>query len=195
MTSNKQSTFAFMRRWVLFSMLGWIAGAAVAMALGGLLTPLVPPGPGSRDWVPNLLLGPAIGAAVAFVEWRWLRRSMQVSGFWVWAGVIGFAVPLLAAPILELAGFADQWLGVGLLLGGVLTGIMQTPLLKSHAPKPIIWMWANTLAWTFLAFVILLTDKLRLGWIGLLLAMIVFGVATGFGFLKISKPEGEAIAA
>ena len=68
----------FWLQWVLASMLGFAAGAAMGNAV--------------TDWAFTALFG-AVGG---FMQWLVLRRQIAAAGWWVLASTLGFAIAPIA---------------------------------------------------------------------------------------------------
>ena len=125
----------FWLQWVLASMLGFAAGAAMGNAV--------------TDWAFTALFG-AVGG---FMQWLVLRRQIAAAGWWVLASTLGFAI----APIAAIAGVMAMSqvmsldgnpMAAPILLGvlfGVLSAIMPWLVLRRQVARAGWWVPAHLL--------------------------------------------------
>ena len=125
----------FWLQWVLASMLGFAAGAAMGNAV--------------TDWAFTALFG-AVGG---FMQWLVLRRQIAAAGWWVLASTLGFAI----APIAAIAGVMAMSqvmsldgnpMAAPILLGvlfGVLSAIMPWLVLRRQLARAGWWVPAHLL--------------------------------------------------
>ena len=125
----------FWLQWVLASMLGFAAGAAIGNAVA--------------NWIFTALCG-AVGG---FMQWLVLRRQIAGAGWWVLASTLGFAI----APIAALAGVMAMSqvmsldanpMAAPILLGvlfGILSAIMPWLVLRRQVARAGWWVPAHLL--------------------------------------------------
>jgi hypothetical protein len=125
----------FWLQWVLASMLGFAAGAAMGNAV--------------TDWAFTALFG-AVGG---FMQWLVLRRQIAAAGWWMLASTLGFAI----APIAAIAGVMAMSqvmsldgnpMAAPILLGvlfGVLSAIMPWLVLRRQLARAGWWVPAHLL--------------------------------------------------
>ena len=140
----------------------WIVATSGALVLGYFLACVVADicqlfFSGGKET--NLVVAPCIAVVVGCAQWMLLRERIAVSGWWVLACAIGVGSPLVIEEILRGAGFLPDWtrgsggtflamtiLGI---LGGLLSGLLQMPLLRPHFTKASWWILASCIGWGF----------------------------------------------
>jgi hypothetical protein len=136
--------------WVLATLLGWAVGLSSLFFLLSLLIRLLEPSLGTA-LLRMLVVGALTGGAAGVLQWLVLRRRVSQSSGWILASVVGYAV----GAVVVLLGL---WLDASrttllLLLGarggvfGVLVGVMQWLVLRSHLAHAGWWIVASILGW------------------------------------------------
>ena len=150
----------------------------------------------------NALMHIFSGAVLAFgtglLQKELLKKYFQAPFFWMWSLVIGFVMAELIAGIVlwkmdiyrGLINFlnTDSHLPEASIfaLAGLISGILQSSLLKHHFRNRFYWILASTLGWGIL---ILSTSA---GFIAFIPGAIIYGALTGFIFVKLLKPINPA---
>ena len=159
-------------KWMLASGIGYPLGLLVAFPLSyGLVNRVYPK-------ESNLILGLCIGLVVGLLQWRVLRRRADISARWVGASALGMAIPFVLLVLLAELGFGPVRLfahpmlndvvalAIPMAFGGLLTGLLQVPLLKPFGDRAPLWIAVSTVAWGISIF-------------GLWLGGVILGVVTG----------------
>jgi len=131
---------AFLTKWVLFTTGACILSLPVVIVLPQL-------GAG-------LVTAACVGAIVAYAQWLVLSRRIALSRWWVLAGAVSLGLTFPIGFSLSRAGFLPQFLAetaigptvVGVVVG-LLSGILQMPLLKPHFTNAIWWVPASSVGW------------------------------------------------
>lgn len=201
---------SFLAKWILVT-----SGAVIlALPVAIIVPQLFPPIP----WAQNLAVTPIIGAVVGCAQWLMLRKRIALSGWWVLACAIGLGLPPIVESIASGVGLLPHfpggdggrilgWTSLGI-IGGLLSGLLQMPLLKPHFAKAGWWIAASSTGWglcllaasTIPALATLVSSSVDgssnivvgvltglTSFVGGLLFPISLGVATGVGLLWIAK--------
>ena len=159
-----------------------------------------------------MVVGLCIGAVVGYSQWFLLRKQIAISGWWGLACAIGLGVPfIIGVPLDELRLLphlpGGRILGetIIFIIGGLLSGLLQVPLLRPHFAKAGWWILASSIGWgiCFLPFslvdplVLLVTSNMGpipaavvtglLFFVGEAVGLILLGVVTGVCLLWIPK--------
>jgi len=201
---------SFLAKWILVT-----SGAVIlALPVAIIVPQLFPPIP----WAQNLAVTPIIGAVVGCAQWLMLRKRIALSGWWVLACAIGLGLPAIVNLIASGVGLLPHfpggdggrilgWTSLGI-IGGLVSGLLQMPLLKPRFAKAGWWIAASSAGWglsllaasTALALVTIVSSSVAGSssivaailtgltfFAGGLLFPISLGVATGVGLLWIAK--------
>jgi hypothetical protein len=197
-------------QWIALTVLGLVAGLALALPLGVPIFAIA----GAMVGTPIVLS--IVGLSLGTAQWPIIRRHMSSSRWWVFASTLGMALGLTAGVILvEQIGRAIvggpvnfRTLGVtaralsfgtiGLMAGGSL-GLAQWLVLRRHAQNCKRWVRVN--AWSLgagLACSSLLSDALmvRPGSLAGTFILLVIGSAfagayTAKALLEIFPPSAQ----
>ena len=196
----------FLAKWIAVTCGGFVLGLPVSFIVAHIGQAFLW---GGKET--NLAVAPCIGAAVGCAQWLMLRSRIAVSGWWVLACAIGVGVPFMVPIILDEVGFLPHLPGGKILgfaivgiIGGLLSGLLQMPLLRPHFAKAGWWILASSIGWgvCWLSFVILrigdrllssITGEIAPFVVGLVVFLalpmgpILLGVVTGVGLLWIAK--------
>lgn len=131
----------FWASWVMRT----LAGYAFGFLLGFVLA----------HFVGEVALGVGIGALTGYLQWRALRHHVQRSGRWVWAGIVGLTVGLGLYQVgayvwgypLDSSPRGMLGLGLGLALGGAMTGLLQERVLRRQVGRSMWWVPACAFGW------------------------------------------------
>jgi hypothetical protein len=142
-------------QWVALTVLGLVAGLALALPLGIPIFAIL----GAMAGTP-IVLG-VVGLSLGTAQWPIIRRHMASSGWWVVASTLGLAIGLTAGVILVeqigramiggqvnfrmlgVAGRAASFGTIGLVAGAAL-GLAQWLVLRRHAPGCGQWVRINS---------------------------------------------------
>ncbi len=174
-----QAELKFFIRWVRSTFFGYLSGFVIII-LGGIVGDLIGI-PGS-----DFIIGIGMGAGIGYAQGRQARQWLGATWPWVWATVIGLGVPfvledLLSATGIEFDGLHSLQLDVAIC--GLLVGLLQLRLLRSHSDRAIWWVPVCVVGWTLAAWTASVNfigewdAILNLGMI--LMGGVVLGVVTG----------------
>ncbi|MCA9258712.1 MAG: hypothetical protein KDA61_05915 [Planctomycetales bacterium] len=139
----------FLLKWTLFTSGAFLLSLPLIVILPQLL-PL-------PDWAGVLGGTTLIGAMVGYAQWLVMKKRVPLSGWWVFACAVGMGLPPVASSLASrfgaavslpegAAGKSLSWTAVGV-LGGLISGILQKPLLERHLPKTGWWIVASAAGW------------------------------------------------
>ena len=195
----------FLAKWILVTSGACVLGLPVSFIVAAIFNIVYPK-------ETNLVVAPCIGAMVGYSQWLVLRKQIAVSGWWGLACAIGLGVPFIVGEILDEVGFLPHLPGgkiLGLtivgIIGGLLSGLLQMPLLRPHFAKAGWWILASSIGWGICCLAFSILDPLGalvasnmggiplvvvtglLVFVGLTMGPILLGVVTGVGLLWIPK--------
>jgi len=144
-------------QWVGLTMLGLVAGLALALPLGVPIFAVV----GAMAGTPLVLS--IVGLGLGTAQWPIIRRHFSGSWLWIVASALGMAVgltvgvtlveqvgrALIGGPVnFRMLGVAGRSLSFGVIgvLGGGSLGLAQWLVLRTHAPDSKAWIRIN--AWS-----------------------------------------------
>jgi hypothetical protein len=178
-------------QWMALTVLGLVAGLALALPLGVPIFAVV----GAMAGTP-LVLG-IVGLSLGTAQWPIVRRHFSQSWLWIVVSAIGMALGLTAGVVLveqvgravvggpvnfRMLGVAGRALSFGVIgaMGGGFLGLAQWLVLRRHAPMCRAWIQVN--AWSLgagLACGSILADAimLRPGSLGSAAILLVTGSA------------------
>jgi len=145
--------------------------------------------------------GVIIGLSIGFIQLRLLRKIFNVSSFWLYSIVIGFIMVELIAGIIcwkldinrgDLSVLEGDSLGHSLVLSitGLMTGIIQFPLLIKHFKRSAYWIAASTVAWGISILLSAIDTGSEIGvLLFLILGILLYGALTGATLMWILKPK------
>ena len=141
-TNQKDIGWGFWLAWVLASMVGYVLGALIAMSVPYALLPVF--GVTEEFGIVHLVtFGTLLGAIGGCVQWAVLRGKVAVSGRWVLASALGFAI---AGGTLGAIGIHENYAMAGILfaaLFGIAGGIMQWLVLRQQFVRAGLWILAS----------------------------------------------------
>ncbi len=181
--------------WVRASWLGWLLGIPIVVALA-LLGEAVHIG-GSQ-----VLVGMGMGAGIGLMQGRIIRRVIHKSALWICSCIVGLGTPFLITDISTAVGWKLPYsLPVAIIVGGLLIGIWQAVILRSHVRKAGLWIIASVIGWMLAAGTAALADSLprthvlrgiwgALAYLGLVAAGgLVLGIITGLSLEWLLRNE------
>lgn len=130
-------------KWIKATAIGWLSGIILVLLLA-----MVFEGMGIHSM--QFFMGIGMGAGVGFMQWHVLRKILAINKNWILAAVTGMSVPFLLFDLLQI--FAGVKLGPDYILYSVsiaalLTGILQSLILKKFTPAANLWVAANIMGW------------------------------------------------
>lgn len=144
------------RQWVLYCTTGWITGVILILILSGWLDSL-----GIENM--QFYTGTGMGAGIGFMQWLILKKKYGIGLNWFWLSVAGMTLPFIAADLLY-SGQSEFKLGICVTTGALITGFLQSHLLKNKFRYTFSWITTTWLAWTLAALPVLFisfTMKIR----------------------------------
>ena len=179
MSEGKVDNRRIFSRWVRATWIGWILSIPLIAAFA-LLGEAV--GIGGAQ----VLVGIGLGTGIGLMQGRVIRSVLHRFAPWFWSCAIGLAVPFLAADIVKATGrefaYSQQ---ASVALGGIVVGIWQSFILRSHLHRTRWWIVGSAVGWTLAAATAASADflsrskSLR----GLWGALIYLGLITGGGLI------------
>jgi hypothetical protein len=139
-TERAQVGWRFWIGWVLASTVGLAVGFTIGFAVGLVVDYDV----GS---VLGIVLGGAVfGAALGTAQWLVLHKRVSLSGWWVLASTVGWAVGLAVGRAVALVVDDAQIFAIVLAVGGASAGIAQWIVLRRHVTQAGWWVLASIVA-------------------------------------------------
>jgi len=166
-------------RWVRGTFFGYLLGF-VLILVGGIVGDLVGL-PGS-----DFMVGIGMGVGVGYMQGRALKPWLGAPSRWVWATAIGLGGLFLVEDLVAVAWteFDNMHsLQLDVAIGGLLVGLLQRRILRSHSRGADWWIPASVAGWALAAWTASVTFSgavdavLNLGMI--LMGGVVLGVVTG----------------
>ena len=169
----------FFIRWVRATFAGYLLGF-VLIILGGIAGDLI----GMPE--SQFIVGVGMGAGVGFAQGRMARKWLGATRHWALASFIGLGVPFVMFDLVT-AGLSGSYnllaLALDVAIAGLLVGLLQRRILRSHTDRANWWVPACVIGWTLAAWTASATPAggqdalLNLGMI--LSGGVVLGVVTG----------------
>ena len=140
------TSWSFWGRWVVATCIGWVLGIIMAFALSYQVVNLFYPEE------TNLIVGPVLGASVAFAQMIAARRLVSLTYRWVWGAAVGLGIPFIVAVLIDeiwlgTSETSEMWLLLVVAAGGALTGVLQARALRPHTPRAQWWILASLMSW------------------------------------------------
>lgn len=185
-------TNQFFKRWVIATILGWLLGFTLVVALAFAIESI-----GLSGY--QFFIGIGIGLGVGYMQGRIMQFYLGIGHQWMIASTVGMG---LAFTLFDLGNalftvFPEYNLLSTVALGGVLTGLAQYFILKKQFQNAVLWIPISLIGWTLAGGLIRLSEVIeKTGLSGLPAALIVLviltvgassvlGLITGFGLKKI----------
>jgi hypothetical protein len=205
--NSKQEKLKFFINWTFFSLgiiiLGYLVGGIALLFIHGAFgfnqydmgTPL-------SQTLGHIAAGALLGLAVGFFQRSFLKKIFNVPVLWIYAPIIGFVVTELVSGILlphmginraEIKFFEYETPGgppgesLIYAIAGLLTGLIQWPLLRRYYSRSVLWVLASTLGWG-ICFMITMISV----W-AFFLGTLLYGVVTGAALMWIMRRKLENI--
>jgi hypothetical protein len=171
--------------WSKITVYGWAIGIVLIIVVSSFLDAL-------RIEGLQFYIGLCMGGAVGLAQWMMLKKYVRISVNWIWCSMFGMAVPFAFVDII-LTELVNYKLLIGIGLGGLSTGFLQSYLLRNHVKYHGQWVIGCFMGWMLAGTTVLLvnvTMKFRPeGYLNLVLALlnlilllaggIVLGLITG----------------
>lgn len=177
------------KSWIMACFWGWLIGIVLILLLSGMLEAL-----GTEDL--QFYVGLGMGAGVGLAQWLWLKRRFPVAPLWILLSALGMCLPFLLMDFMPVPDGSYK-LPLSVVLGGLITGRLQSQLLKKETALAAGWMMGSLLAWSLSSVAVLLVNFTMMlkaeGILNLLLAflnlmlILLGGVVLGFVSGKVLK--------
>ena len=190
--TNKEK-FHFWTSWTFLSLaiiiLGYIVGGIALLLIHGAF------GYNQYDWgtplsqtLGHVAAGAVLGLSVGFFQRSFLKKLFHVPAFWIYAMIIGFVViELISGIILSRMGINRGEIkffeyetpgyppGESLIyaIAGLLTGLIQWPILSRSFSHSVFWVPASTLGWGICFMITMISVS------AFLLGALLYGAITG----------------
>ncbi|MGH7554557.1 MAG: hypothetical protein ACREMQ_16245 [Longimicrobiales bacterium] len=150
-TGNVDARFA--RRWVRATFAGWALGFVLMLVMIGVSGVV---GLGDRQFP----IGLGMGAGVGFLQGRLIAQQVRGRRAWLIASSIGMAAPFLAFDLAGVVGIELVFsLPIAVMVGGLVVGILQWPILRKLSAASVSWIGASTVGWSLAGSMALLNDR------------------------------------
>lgn len=185
------------RSWLRATALGWLLGIPLLVILALIGESL---GVGGTQ----VLVGLGMGIGVGIMQGRRIATWLPIGRAWRYVTPLALALPFLATDLGNLLDLDFPYsLPVAVAIGGLLTGLAQTRLLRPHVTNAALWVPASLIGWSLagavasLGDVVVKNSAVR-GIAGALLYLglaagggVVLGVVTAFAIGKLVRREGR----
>ena len=139
-----RAAWDFWCRWVVATVVGWILGLVLAIALSFLV---VNPFYAKET---DLIVGVCLGATVSFSQRFSVRQWLRLAPIFVWGAAIGIGIPFVVEVISSELGS-----GLGavastavLAVGALICGLLQMPALRRYVGMSYVWPLVTLVAWS-----------------------------------------------
>lgn len=155
----------------------------------------------SEQIILGITAGAIIGICVGITQKLMLRKIFNVSSSWIYSVAIGFILAELIVGIIlwkyninrgELSFIENNPLPHALILAvtGLLTGLIQLPLLRKHYSRLVFWIVASTLAWGVSILITAINPENDIVLIvTFILGTLLYGAITGATLMWVLKPK------
>lgn len=178
-------------QWVLHTFLGWILGFALMLLLIGVSGMV---GLGDTQFP----IGLGMGAGVGIMQARLIGRLGADGRRWSLASALGMAAPFLVGDVAKLTPYTVPFsLALYIVFGGILTGILQWPVLRPVGRRAPEWIGVAAVGWTLASVVIPFNETYlpripgitgALLYVGVVLVGgVILGVVGGMGLARIVR--------
>jgi hypothetical protein len=201
-TTNKEKVH-FWTTWTLLSpviiILGYIIGGIALLLIHGAF------GYNQYEWgtalsqtLGHIAAGTVLGLAVGLFQRSFLKRLFNVPVLWIYALIIGFVViELISGIILSQLGINRGEIkffeyhkpgyppGESLIYAtvGLMTGLIQWPILSRYFSRSIFWVLASTLGWGICFMITMISI-----W-AFILGALLYGAITGATLMWIMRSK------
>lgn len=141
-----------MKKWVLFTFLGWLLGIVLILFLSGMFDSVGIEGL-------QFYVGLGVSAGVGFMQWLVLRKTVGMSLNWLWYSLLGIATPFLVFDLISIFtpySLKEYYIPISVIIGGIAIGALQAKLLKPYVNGSTTpWIWLSFGAWALAALAVL----------------------------------------
>ena len=145
----------------------------------------------------NLIVGLCLGGTTGFAQWILLKKYFKISIWWIFASAIGIGVPVALVVISEEMGIVlpeplnneNVSIILSSCIGGLLTGLLQMPILKSVTKYAVWWIPISTFCWGIAMFPGIFIE----GFI-LVIGGVILAALSGYSIMQLLKfPKKEML--
>lgn len=145
----------------------------------------------------NLIVGLCLGGTTGFAQWILLKKYFKISIWWIFASAIGIGVPVALIVISEEMGIVlpeplnneNVSIILSSCIGGLLTGLLQMPILKSVTKYAVWWIPISTFCWGIAMFPGIFIE----GFI-LVIGGVILAALSGYSIMQLLKfPKKEML--
>ena len=205
--NTKQEKFRFWRNWTLLNALVLIFSTIISLIVMLLFAEVIfgfsidAWGSSFEQIIIAISAGAIIGFSIGITQWLLLRKRFSLSSFWLYSVAIGFILTELIVGIVlwkmdiirvELSFIENNPLPHALILAitGLLTGLIQMPLLRKHFYRIAYWVGASTVAWGIGVLLMAIDTGSEIGFLLLfILGTLLYGAITGATLMWILQPK------
>jgi len=174
-------------RWLRFTFFGWLLGFVLIVLLV-LVWDLL-----GGD--AQFMVGVGMGAGVGYLQGRAARSWHDSPWRWCMTSVVGMGSLFVLHDVLGLVGVGLPYsLPLYLVVGGLLTGLLQRQLLRPFSHRANWWVPANVIGWALPAGLVAAGDSGTFGaWghisslLGMFLGGVLLGAVTGMALVWILR--------
>ena len=179
--SMRSNYWGLFGRWLIATLMAWLLGIIAAIVLSyAIVSPIL-----HKDT--NLIVGLVLGSTVGLLQMISVRPVLYLTPRWMWGATVGMGIPFIIAVAVDevmLGGAltSETMLVPVALTGGVLTGLIQAPVLGLHTPRSKWWTLASMVSWgAAWLFSIILNG------FGLIFGGLVLGALSGAFLISLLK--------
>lgn len=176
--------------WMKYTFYGWFLGVVLILVLSSALDAMGIEGM-------QFYLGLGMGGGIGTLQWLLLKKHGGIGLKWIGYLVLGLTLPFLVVDVF-LTSIVPYKLGTCLVFGALLSGGLQTFVLREVSPKANIWLvyafsgWmlalGSILAIDYTSLMSFYLNNLVIALINLFLILaagVLLGAVTGIGMNKI----------
>ena len=144
----------FINRWINNTLWGWLLGILFIIVVSLLLEQL-------KVKETQLFIGFSMGLGVGLTQWTALKKVTVVSHKWVGYTTLGMGIPPLIFALLAAVwdGFPLNYsLQINIAAGGLLTGIVQQPIIQKRFVDQKHWAIYSFFGWTVAGLLATVSD-------------------------------------
>lgn len=110
-------------------------------------------------------IGVGMGGGVGFLQWRALKKAIDMNINWIWASLLGLGFPFLINDIISI--YFEKPLGSFFLplcvgTGAVLISVLQFRILKKFSSRAHLWIPGCFAGWTMASLTVMSIDYVKL---------------------------------
>jgi len=182
-------------QWVLATWAGWVLGIPLIAALALI-------GEAIGIGGVQVLVGLGMGMGIGLMQGRIIRKLIHGFAPWFWSCVVGLGLPFLVVDIAKAVRWNFPYsLYVSIALAGLIVGVWQAFLLRSHFLNTGWWVAASVLGWNLAAGMAAIADYLfrshsirglwgALGYLGIIVGGgLILGLVTGLSLVWMHRKK------